>query len=405
MNDERAAEDRVDPGSTVSIAVDPDADRGELGGAVDELRDATVVGLGVATHGTRECFAVTDRLLRALVDRGAVRTLAIETDPAAAGALDDYVARAEGDATAALAALDDWKWSTEAVANALTWLREFNEGRSPEDRVHVRGVDVVSPAAAAERLLAVLDEVDRDTLAAVRPTLIDLVDGEHRMDVDAIPRARMDAAAAAANEIRDRVDETREGVDRVIHLCDALERSHEWYDAVVDLPERPHPDGMAVRDRVMAANARDLAADGGVALWAHAGHVQRGEFDDGTIWGDAETMGERLDEALGEGYRAVGTDTTGGGVRALDPHADSDRQDCAFDLHDLPEATLADDVDPEAAAVVDLDRDDDRRLRTRYVGSVYNPEADPGTYVLETSPSAFDAVVCLGETGAATRIE
>lgn len=400
MDDESAAADRVDPGETVPIAADPAADRAELAPVVDELRDAAVVGLGLATHGTAACFAVTDRLLRALVDRGDVRTLAVETDPAAAGPLDDYVARGEGEATEALAALDDWKWSTETVADALRWLRGFNEGRPPEDRVRVRGVDVVSPASGARRLRTVLDDVDPETAEAVRSTLADFADGEVAMDVDAIPRARVAAAADVASEIRDRVDETADGADRVAHLCRALERSHEWYDAVADLPERPHPDGMAVRDRVMAENARDLARDAGVALWAHAGHVQRGRFDDGTIWADAETMGERLDESLGADYRAVGTDTLGGGVRALDLHADSDSRDRAFELHDLPERTLAGDVDTTATAVLDLGDAGDGRLRTRYVGSVYNAEADPGTYVLETAPSAFDAVVCLGETRA-----
>lgn len=405
MDDESAVEDRLDPGETVRIAADPAADRADVAPVVEQLGDAAVVGLGLATHGTAECFAITDRLLRALVEDGGVRTLAIETDPAAAGSLDDYVALGEGDATGALAGLDDWKWSTEAVADALSWLRAFNEGRPSEDRVRVRGVDVVSPAAAARRLRTVLEEVDPPTADAVRPTLSDLADGERSMDVDAIPHASVETAADVASEIRERLDPD-DDADRVAHLCRALERSREWYEAVVDLPERPHPDGMAVRDRVMAENARDLVRDGaGVALWAHAGHVQRGRFDDGSIWADAETMGERLDDALGEAYRAVGTDTLGGGVRALDPHAESDSRHRAFELHDLPERTLAGDVDTTATAVLDLGDAGDGRLRTRYVGSVYNAEADPGTYVLETVPSAFDAVVCLGETRASTPVE
>jgi len=120
---------------------------------------------------------------------------------------------------------------------------------------------------------------------------------------------------------------------------------------------------------------------------------------------DAETMGERLAESPDVEYRAVGTDLLGGAVRALYPRADSERRHRAFDLPALPEATLAGDLDRETTAVVDPGGGADRRLRTRYVGSVYDPEADPETYVLETSPSAFDAVVCLGETRASQPIE
>lgn len=407
-HDHSSMDDGDDGATTVTpMAAAPDADRDVPAAVVERLDDASVVGLGVATHGTRECFAACDRLLRALVERGDVRTLAVETCPAGALTLDDYVARDEGTATDALAALDDWKWSTEAVADALAWLRGFNEGRPRDDRVRIRGVDVLSPATGADRLLAELSAVDPTTADAVRAELTKLADGVRETDVDAIERASVEAAAAVAATVRDRLDADAEGADRVRELCRAIERSGEWYDAVVDLPERPHPDGMAVRDRVMAENARERTAAGAVALWAHSGHVQRGTFDDDTVWADAETTGQRLAEHLGEDYCTVGTDFVRGGVRALERGADREPAHRAFELDDLPTATLAGGVDPgDGAAFVDLgDAPAERAVRTRYVGSVYNPDADPGTYVLETDASAFDGVVRLGDARASRLVD
>jgi len=392
------------PDGLARTATDPAADREDLAPVVDRLDGASVVGLGVATHGTRECFAVSDRLLRALVERGDVRTLAVEADPAAVLALDDSVA-GEGPATAALTTLDDWMWSTEGVRSALEWLRAFNEGRPPADRVRVRGVDLVSPASGAAALLELLPSVDAPVASDLRETLTDLADGDPEMDVDAIPRENQVATADAAARLDDAVDGTDETAARVAHLRRALDGSLEWYDAVVDLPERPHPDGMAVRDRVMAENTRDLLdrRAGAVALLAHAGHVQRGRFDDGMLWSEAETMGERLSESIGADYRTVGTDVTGGTVRAEAPGAESAPPHRSFDLPTLDEGTLASAADPDGeAVVVDLDAASLDRLRTRYVGTVFDPDADAETFVLETAPSSFDAVVCLGETRAST---
>ncbi|KPN31218.1 erythromycin esterase [Halolamina pelagica] len=100
------------------------------------LADASLVGLGEATHGTRECFEHKDRLIRSLVTECGVRTVAFEVDAAAATVLDAFVrdgsalSTASADAAAALAELDMWQWRTESVRDLLEWLEAFNTGRA-----------------------------------------------------------------------------------------------------------------------------------------------------------------------------------------------------------------------------------------------------------------------------------
>lgn len=74
------------------------------------LADASIVGLGEATHGARECFEHKHRLIRSLVTECGVRTVAFEVDADAATVLDAFVRHGSGLSTApaeaALPALD-----------------------------------------------------------------------------------------------------------------------------------------------------------------------------------------------------------------------------------------------------------------------------------------------------------
>lgn len=65
------------------------------------LAQSAVVGLGEATHGTREFFHLKDRVIRALVERGGFRTIAIEAPVAATMTADGYVFDGRGTAEGA----------------------------------------------------------------------------------------------------------------------------------------------------------------------------------------------------------------------------------------------------------------------------------------------------------------
>lgn len=75
----------------------PSTDPADLRPLADALADRTVVGLGEATHGTREFFRLKHRLIRFLVEEHGFRAVALESNFLVALALDDYVTRSEGD--------------------------------------------------------------------------------------------------------------------------------------------------------------------------------------------------------------------------------------------------------------------------------------------------------------------
>jgi erythromycin esterase len=417
-----------------AVSIDPAGDQGTASTLPDvtahSFDDARIVGLGEATHGTRECFLHKHRLIRHLVLNEGFRTVAFEADAAAVAALDAFgrdgtVREPPDDAASALTELDMWQWRTESVRELLEWVRAFNDGRARDEQVRIRGVDLTSPSAPAAPL--------RDYLETVAPGIADS-DAFRTIEDATVPddaeeRERtLDAVIDAAADLRDGLETHRESHeaddaavsadawDAAHHRCRVVEQAAAWARIRHEQPG-PHPDGMAARDRFMAENALwalERDPGNGVALWAHDGHVQRGTFDDGTIWADATTMGERLARELGEGYRPIGFDFASGSFRAVGRESgevgtfavDDPREDSATAAFAaVGDAPFLLDVDSAAAdnrlgPLLDEDR------RKRYVGSVFDPAADEAERDARTDLAAsFDWLLFLPESTPTVSVE
>jgi len=371
--------------------------------------DADIVGLGEATHGTREFARLKAGMVRHLVQRG-FRTVAFEADVAAMLPVDRYVHAGVGDPIEALSGLETWMWRTGEVRDILRWLRSFNEGRPPEDRVRVRGVDLSRPSAPAPAVRSYLSTVGPGAAGAAVATLAEGLRPDDPRD------ARLDEVATAARTVGDHLERNREAYvarksapawERARHLCRVVERACEWH-RVRHAQDGPHPEGMSERDRLMAENAawcleRDTGS--GIVVWAHNSHVKRGTFDDGQVWSGEATMGERLHRAGGR-YTPVGFDFGRGSFRAEracgsggpevfsvgDPRTDS--ATARFDA--LPGPFL---LDVESAASDDrLGAWLDAPRRLRRVGSVYDPDAPGEQYLRTRLAESFDALVFVPES-------
>ncbi|WP_051366933.1 erythromycin esterase family protein [Hamadaea tsunoensis] len=131
----------------------PDATIDRLAATI--AADALIVGMGESTRFAHETFAVRDRLFRRLVHHHGVRGLAIQDSAAIGDRLDSYVTGGDGSAAAALG--EAWRpWRTAEMAEALDWIRAFNQAH-PDDPVRVFGVR--PPQARAADYDVVLDAI------------------------------------------------------------------------------------------------------------------------------------------------------------------------------------------------------------------------------------------------------
>lgn len=119
--------------------------------------DATIVGVGEATHGSHEFFALKDRVLRYLVKEKGFRTFALEAPWSTGLKLDHYVQTGQGDPRAIMRAefVRAYRfWNTEEYVDLVEWMRAWNQ-RHPGDRVRFVGADL---GYAVSNLLDTVEE-------------------------------------------------------------------------------------------------------------------------------------------------------------------------------------------------------------------------------------------------------
>jgi erythromycin esterase-like protein len=92
--------------------------------------NARVVGLGEATHGTREHFQMKHRLVEFLASECGYTIFSIEASSPEAFRVDDYVSRGKGDPARLIGGMYFWTWNTEEVLDMVEWMREFNQRES-----------------------------------------------------------------------------------------------------------------------------------------------------------------------------------------------------------------------------------------------------------------------------------
>jgi len=109
---------------------------------LDYMSDCKVVGLGEATHGTKEFFQLKHRIFKYLVENHEFKTFAFECDMGESYYVNDFVVNGEGDIDYIMKnIMHFWTWRTEEVKDLLIWMNEYNENKSYEDKIHFIGVD------------------------------------------------------------------------------------------------------------------------------------------------------------------------------------------------------------------------------------------------------------------------
>jgi erythromycin esterase len=400
----------------------PGLDTGNLAA----FADATFVGLGEATHGSREFFQLKHRFVRYLVEEEGCRAFALEANFSEALALNDYVVDGDGDPRDALDAIYFWTWNVESVLALVEWLRAFNADRPREDRVRFFGVDAQYTQGPVDALREFFADVDPEFRDAIGDELAAAADDGTPPQQEDDTQNRATAADRVASEIQTRLDArgdeyaaaTSEG--RV-----ALARQHrrvleQAADYKRQFPEDPTDTTdmtyASIRDEAMADNAewvREFTGTDTLPVWAHDAHVARTglQFGDG-----CPSLGQHLAERHGDDYWALGFAFARGGFQAYDTAEDTEtklvRHALADPIEDTIEATLDDALGSPAVVDLRAAREDDRlrewlAARPHFAtGAGFDPTTDPAEELLTYDyTDAFDALAFVPETTRARPVE
>ncbi|HSI73574.1 MAG TPA: erythromycin esterase family protein [Fimbriimonas sp.] len=124
---------------------------------LDEVfANVRVVGLGEATHGSREIFQQKGRLFQFLVERHGFRVLALESSMAECLPIDRFVIGGAGTAEGVLRKQSYWAWQTQEIADLLKWMRRANATRAAASKLRVIGVDMQDKLPLWQALVAEL---------------------------------------------------------------------------------------------------------------------------------------------------------------------------------------------------------------------------------------------------------
>jgi erythromycin esterase len=402
---------------------DPAADLDDLEPLRDYFEDVRVVGMGESTHGTREFFRFKHRLFRFLVEELDYRLFGIEANFSETLAIDEYVRTGEGDPREGLDGIYFWTWNTEAVLDLIEWIREFNEGRDPDEKLRFYGVDAQYLAGAAEELQSYLRAVDPDFAETVADELTELAgDTTNAFDPDdeeAVAET-LEMAATLHDELDARLEECEaEYVAASSRPEFELARRHlrTFEQALSVKRARLNDDAetsFVAREGAMVENLSwilDHEDEERIALWAHDGHVRTGVVEDEERdLPPAETAGARLREAFGDDYYALALQFARGSFQAYDTEDDSEGPTVEHRIDDPAEeglpATLSAVGQPPAMLDFESAREDDRIAewldtdqRMHSIGAVFDHDEYLETYAPEYVPSEqFDGLLFVDET-------
>ncbi|MFD3942120.1 erythromycin esterase family protein [Streptomyces sp. NPDC058579] len=308
---------------------EPGGRSGDLRALSTMVGEAKVVGLGEATHGSHEFFAMKERVFRHLVEKRGFTTFALEMSWSAGLRIDEYLQGGPGDPRGiARETLAGSPWERSEFVSLIGWMRAYND-RHPDHRVHFMGDDLGAPKLGDHVFERVLSSV-RTTRPEALPRLTELYAGLRPFD-DIFgylrkPVAEREENAARAQEALDLIAEDQEGGGdaHAWTVQHARNIAQTFAFATVDLADPASVTAAErLRDQAMADNVLWWHRQTGhkMLLSAHNGHVGYLSTHPDMY---PRTQGAVLRDSLGRDYAAIGFSFAGGSFLTKDTSLDGD---------------------------------------------------------------------------------
>ncbi len=246
--------------------------------ALDSMfAEATVVGLGETTHGTREFFQMKHRMLEYLVERHGFTVFGIEANRTECRAINDYIQTGNGDPKEALAGIYFWTWNTHEVLDLIEWMRAYNA--SHPKKLQFVGFDAQTPDVAARNVDAFLAKVDASAPERAAVALFGQPWNAERFA--ALSKKEQAATVTALDQLAQRFEDNKKAWTTATSADDFADAREDLTVVRQVQLQRAAPgmESFSVRDRAMADNVLLMHMDG------------RGVWSDGTDVLDASGAG------------------------------------------------------------------------------------------------------------------
>ena len=381
------------------------------------FQDVRFVGLGEATHGTREFFQIKHRLLEFLVREMGFRVFAIEGSYAALQLINDYVMGNMDDGAKALDSQGFWTWNTEEVRAMMDWARRYNADAPADKRVKFAGFDIQFNQSGKDKLL--------DYLKRVAPERVDTTTAFFKANLDSLNSAL--GTSIQQEKMQETLKELQINYNDLFVFLELnrpnlvsksspaeYEQMREYARVLtqyVDSYSRQAPAGVAMRDVYMADNFRRLVDREPVGtrfvLWAHNGHIAT---DNNGLF---MPTGAYLRQFYGNEYYALGFSFNQGSFQAREaqPVDSTKRMLMSFTARPAPEGSvdwylaqscsknfIVDFRSPQTPKNADVKAWLTTPSLMRSIGSIYSPRSEENFFYPVTVGQRFNGLLFINTT-------
>jgi len=267
---------------------------------------ATLVGIGEATHGNAEFVELRREVLEILVTRYGFRAFAIEGDFGGSQVVNDHVLHGVGTAEEAVRAIGFAIYRTQEMVDLVEWIRQYNLSAAPQEQVHFYGFDMQRYDHNINRLMAYLEQVDPTAVEPYRASLADLND-------ETVFDQQPDKIKAGLRAIQDIRKEMQDNKAEYVAASSEAEFSiADQFAASIEENATLRSGSVnyaQTRDEYMANKVRWIMeyeqqqGRGRLLIAGHTGHIEKS-----AAAAQYRSMGNRLSEAFGAQYFAIGAE-------------------------------------------------------------------------------------------------
>ncbi len=281
---------------------------------LDDLAGAKIIGMGEATHGTKEFFEMKHKILRYFVEEHGYRGIIMEADFGECLRANEYVVNNIGTIEELIEDMWFWTWATEEVKDMIEWMHDYNIDKPDHEKIYYLGSDNQTQAynikLIEERISQFPDEIKNslgEYLSNLEMNIYDVDDDlilEGLLNVDTliqelqVYKTEIEALSS---------DKEYEILERLAIV------TKQAFNARY---QREQDDLYNYRDLYMAENsewwANHFGQDEKFLAWAHNAHVCAGVIHE--MYGGSQ--GAHLRSNLGEDYKVIGFSTALGAINA-----------------------------------------------------------------------------------------
>lgn len=290
---------------------------------LDEWGDKKIIGLGESTHGTKEFFDAKFRILKYMAENHGFKIFAIEADFGESIFINEAIQAGDKEAIRSLMKdkMHFWTWRTEEVFGLITWMIDFNEGKSPEDKLQYVGVDCQYNTFHPDFVLEYLETNSQKLGDEAILILSDLKNlSLSQTGYENLTVAEFSEKLSSLDEIIEKYEAQKSNLVELTEL-----KSYELNRRFLELCRQSFIVGVGRyielpvggdRDFYMAQNSlwyQDYLDGAKMVNWQHNYHVSRI-----STYGNSGSLGYGLDKVLGDDYKVVGFSFGKGGFTAVE---------------------------------------------------------------------------------------